>query len=431
MNQLSAIVTAFFGMVFLSVAGASAQNSEQPSASSQTPVITARSILVLVPALVKTKAGEVVFSLTADDFILTDNGFPQSLRLEPDTDSEPLALAVIVQTGGQGASHLRDYRNLEAVLDAVIGNVPHRVAVVSFDSRPRLEQDFTTTTDAAAKTITTLHGGDQGAAILDALNFGINLLRKQPPAYRRSVLLFSETVDNGSQTSLEDALRAIDDTNTSIYSFSFSSTKSAVKHEASKFPRPGGTPYTNEPYSAGGCMSRDSVADPDAHGKRGVQALNCASDLLPPLRLARMAFLTAREGLQRNVPESVAQLTGGEYFAFKDATTLRRLLIPISNDVPNYYVLSFSPQSPTPGLHKLELRLRDKPQLQLRARNAYWVDAEAAANNEVAWPAGQLQAPALLSSICVEYPHPHISVPPRVPGVGISAVWIDCAGGTS
>ena len=382
MNLLSAKVSAFLSMVLLSVAGASAQNSEQSSASSQTPVIAVRSILVLVPALVKTKAGEVVFSLTADDFILTDNGFPQSLRLEPDTDSEPLALAVIVQTGGQGASHLRDYRNLEAVLDAVIGNVPHRVAVVSFDSRPRLEQDFTTTTDAAAKTITTLHGGDQGVAILDALNFGINLLRKQPPAYRRSVLLFSETVDNGSQTSLEDALRAIDDTNTSIYSFGFSSTKSALKHEASKLPRPGGSPYSNEPYPAGGCMSRDSDADPDAHGKRGVQVLDCASNLLPPLRLARMAFLTAREGLQRNVPESVAQLTGGEYFTFKDATTLRRLLIPVSNDVPNYYVLSFSPQSPTPGLHKLELRLRDKPELQLRARNAYWMDAEAAANNK-------------------------------------------------
>jgi VWFA-related protein len=369
-------------MVLLSVAGASAQNSEQSSASSQTPVIAVRSILVLVPALVKTKAGEVVFSLKADDFILTDNGFPQSLRLEPDTDSEPLALAVIVQTGGQGASHLRDYRNLEAVLDAVIGNVPHRVAVVSFDSRPRLEQDFTTTTDAAAKTITTLHGGDQGVAILDALNFGINLLRKQPPAYRRSVLLFSETVDNGSQTSLEDALRAIDDTNTSIYSFGFSSTKSALKHEASKLPRPGGSPYSNEPYPASGCMSGDSDADPDARGKRGVQVLDCASNLLPPLRLARMAFLTAREGLQRNVPESVAQLTGGEYFTFKDATTLRRLLIPVSNDVPNYYVLSFSPQSPTPGLHKLEMRLRNKPELQLRARNAYWMDAEAAANNK-------------------------------------------------
>jgi VWFA-related protein len=364
---------------FSFTAAANAQSSEQSSASSQTPVLTVRSDVVLVPALVKTKSGEVVFSLTANDFTLTDNGVPQSLRLELDTDSQPLALAVIVQTGGLGASHLHDYRDLGAVLDAVIGNVPHLVAVIGFDSAPHLEQDFAADTDVAAKTIATLHEGDPGAAILDALNFGIDLLRKQPPAYRRAVLLFSETVDGGSQTSFEDAVRAVDDTNTSIYSFGFSSTKAAVKHEASKVPRPGGSPYMNDPYSTGGCMSHNADSDPDANGKRGVQVLDCASDLLPPLRLARMAFLAASDGVKRNVPESMAQLTGGEYFAFKDATTLSRHLIPLSNDVPNYYILSFRPQSPLPGFHALELSLNEKPELQLWARKAYWVDAGAGA----------------------------------------------------
>jgi VWFA-related protein len=360
---------------------ANAQSREQSSADSQVPAITVRSNVVLVPALVKTKAGEVVFSLTADDFTLTDNGVPQSLELERDTDSEPLALVVIVETGGQGALHLRDYRDLGAVLGAVIGNVPHRVAVIGFDSAPRLELDFTTDADAAAKTIAGLHAGDQGAAILDALNFGIDLLRKQPPAYRRAVLLLSETIDRNSQTSFENALRAVDDTNTSIYSFAFSSTKAAVGHEASKVPLPGGTAYTNVPYGPGGCMSRAPNADPDAHGRRDVQALDCASDLLPPLRLVRITFLAAKDGFRRNVPESVAQLTGGEYFAFKDAKTLTRNMISISNDVPNYYVLAFRPQSPHAGLHTLELRLKDRPKLEVTARRAYWVDVGTATNN--------------------------------------------------
>jgi hypothetical protein len=67
--------------------------------------------------------------------------------------------------------------------------------VIGFDSKPRLAQDFTTNTDAAAKTIATLEEGDPGAAILDALNFSIHLLREQPPAYRRAVLLCSGTID--------------------------------------------------------------------------------------------------------------------------------------------------------------------------------------------------------------------------------------------
>jgi len=348
----------------------SADGSERQPAS-QAPPLTVHSNVVLVPALVKTKVGETVFSLTADDFILTDNGVPQSLRLEPDNDSQPLALAVIVETGGQGAFHLGDYHDLGAVLDAVIGDVPHRVAVIGFDSKPRLEQDFTPDTDAAANTIGTLSEGDPGAAILDALAFGIGLLRNQPPAYRRAVLLFSETMDSRSQTSLEAAIRAVDDTNTAIYSFAFSSTKQAMKHEASKLPDGS---YSQEPYPSGGCMSKDPNADPDAHGKRSVQALDCASDLLPPLRVARVAFLAARDGFKRNVPESVAKLTGGEYFSFHNAATLKDRLIMISNDVPNYYVLSFRPKSPDPGLHALELRLKDRPQLKVSSRKAYWVD---------------------------------------------------------
>jgi len=353
---------------------ASKQQTNEPPQSENR--IRTSSTVVLVPALVKTKTGETVFSLTADDFILRDNGVAQTLHLEADTDSQPLALVVIVETGGQGTRHLHDYENLGAELDAVIGDVRHLVAVVSFDSKPRIAQDFTDNTDAAAKAIAHLNAGDQGASIFDALNFGIDLLRDVPSRYRRAMLLITETADGGSETSLDDAVRLVSDTNTAIYSFGFSTTREAVKHEASKLPRPGGTPYGNEPYGAGGCMSLDPGADPDAHGNRRVQALDCASDLLPPLRLVRMAFIAAKAGLKRNVPESVAQLTGGEYFAFTNAATLKRSLLTVSNDVPNYYLLSFRPESPSAGLHTLELTLKNKPELQLKARNTYWQDAE-------------------------------------------------------
>jgi hypothetical protein len=119
-------------LLWFSLNAARAQDSGQSSSTSQAPTLTTRSNLVLVPVLVKNKAGKPVFSLTADDFILTDNGVPQPVRLEADTDSQPLALAIIVQTGSHGAWHLRDYSSLGALLDMVIGGVPHRVAVNRF-----------------------------------------------------------------------------------------------------------------------------------------------------------------------------------------------------------------------------------------------------------------------------------------------------------
>lgn len=88
--------------LWFSLNAANAQSSGEPLPDSQLPTLTAHSNLVLVPVLVKSKAAEVVFSLTAEDFILTDNGVPQSVRIEEGALGQPLALAVIVQTGGQG-----------------------------------------------------------------------------------------------------------------------------------------------------------------------------------------------------------------------------------------------------------------------------------------------------------------------------------------
>ena len=93
------------------------------------PAIKARSNLVMVPVFVSTNHGQPVFGLGANDFVLTDNGNPQHATLEVDTDSQPLALAIVVETGGAGATHLDDYKELDSILDALVGNVERRVAV--------------------------------------------------------------------------------------------------------------------------------------------------------------------------------------------------------------------------------------------------------------------------------------------------------------
>src|ERR1039457_6634224 len=206
--------------------GAQAQQSDTVQ-----PALTVRSTLVEVPVLVKTKGGQVIFSLTADDFHLTDDGVPQDLILDQDTDSQPLALAIVVETGGAGARHLIDYRQLDAILDALIGGVEHRVVVIAFDSLHHLLGPFTPDTADASQRLASLREGDSGGAILDGVAFAVGQLRALPTRYRRAVLLLSETVDQGSKTTLSEALRLISDTNTTMYSFGFSSTRSAVSHE--------------------------------------------------------------------------------------------------------------------------------------------------------------------------------------------------------
>ena len=355
-----------FSVLFcLAAVGVPAQQSD----TGQT-VLTVRSTLVEVPVLVKTKGRQVVFKLTVDDFLLTDDGVPQDLTLDQDTDSQPLALAIVVETGGAGAGHLTDYGQLDAILPALVGGVEHRVAVIGFDSTPHLLRPFTPHTADASQQLANLRAGDPGGAILDGVAFAVAQLRAQPARYRRAILLLSETIDHGSKTSLGEALRLISDTNTTMYSFGFSSTVSAVSHEASKF-------NSSEPGPARGCFSRDG-ADAEYEGHYGKQVLDCISQLAPPVRLATMTFLAARNALRTNTTESIAKLTGGEFLHFHDAKDLKAGLIAVSNDVPNYYVLSFRPTSLTPGLHVLRLQIKDRPQLVLRSRSEYWIDSDPA-----------------------------------------------------
>ena len=367
-SRLKAIMRSVCSLTFLLAltgVGLCAQQSE----TAQSP-LTVRSTLVMVPVLVTTKAGKVVFELTADDFLVTDNGVPQHVTVDPETDSQPLALAIVVETGGAGARHLDDYRQLDSILDALIGNVEHRVAVIGFDSAPHLVMPFSSRTSDASQQLANLSAGDRGAAILEAVKFALAQLRAEPATYRRAILLLSETIDQGSKTTLNEALRLISGTNTAMYSFGFSSTRAEVSHEASKFDN-------DTPGPEHGCFSHEG-ADAEYEGHYSKQVLDCISQLAPPLRLATMTFLTARNALRNKSAESIAQLTGGEFFHFHNAKDLKASLITISNDLPNYYVLSFRPSSPTSGLHALHVETKDRPQLVLKARREYWIDGDSA-----------------------------------------------------
>jgi hypothetical protein len=132
------ILFALVSLSFIPVQTAVGQvpNSQSPAGSD----LTAQTSLVIVPALVHTKSGQLVFNLNASDFALTDDGIPQKLTLEQDTGGEPLALVVVVEVGGAGA---REFDNdklapLAPMLENMVGNVPRRIAVVAFDSQPKL-----------------------------------------------------------------------------------------------------------------------------------------------------------------------------------------------------------------------------------------------------------------------------------------------------
>jgi VWFA-related protein len=394
----------FILAVTLATGGEPVALSQSPD-SSQPFIFTTQTSMVTVPALVRTKAGQVVFALQSEDFVVTDDGVAQKATLEQDTGAEPLALVVVVEIGGAGAREFDNLGPLAPMLEHVIGNVPRKIAVVAFDSQPILVQGFSQRIQDTVEAVRNLTPGcrrehhldfcqdfyarhdavqaDNGAAILDSLGFAVDLLRHQPWGYRRAILLVSEMLDRGSRATLEQAVRAVTDTNTTIYSIGFSTAKSEAVHHASKqlpysYSSDEGFRLANHyPNPLHGCMGKDPEPDPDVPHTKLAQFYDCLVQLAPPLGLAKMAAIATADALQRNVPETVAHLTGGEYFKLTNAKSLEHDLGAIANHLPNRYLLSFHPQSPHPGLHVISVRLRGHPDLVVTARRSYWADPEA------------------------------------------------------
>ncbi len=184
--------------------------------------------LVVVPTLVQTADKGAAFSLTAEDFVLMDNGVQQKVTLEEET-KRPLSLVVLMQTGGVARGQFASYANLETMLALLLGGAPNKVSIVNFDSRPEAASPFTSDIAEWAEAINKPDQGDSGAAIFDGIAFALDLLKKEPVSNRRAILLISQQRDDGSKTSMKEIVRDLGETNTAIYSVTFSAEKTEAK----------------------------------------------------------------------------------------------------------------------------------------------------------------------------------------------------------
>jgi VWA domain-containing protein len=97
-----------------------------------------------------------------------------------------------------------------------------RIALVEFDSQAELTRNFTNREAVIDSDLSNLQPGNDGAAILDAVSYSIQLLRNQPEDRQRVLLLISETRDYGSKGKIEDAVAAVGQANAMMYALAFS-----------------------------------------------------------------------------------------------------------------------------------------------------------------------------------------------------------------
>jgi VWFA-related protein len=330
-------------LVPLAMSMALCSASAQSNAPENSPAtITTTSTLVLVPALVKTSSGEVFQALHAGDFVVTDNGVPQHVTIE-DTEHQSLSIVVLMQTGGAAGREFPEYAKLGTMLGYLTANSPFRISMVTFDSRPEDQWDFTPYLEDLEDGFKHPHAGDRGAAVLDAVSYAIGLFAEQPASARRILLLISQTHDDGSKAKAEEIIHRLGENNITIECLTFSPEKDWLKDQFTK-PHGGNPPYKFAPDQ------------PPVIG---------TFDLGTPLEKALNAMRT-------NASREVAVLSGGESLPFGSKAELERQLALLANHFAATYTLSFRPTSNQPGFHSLEVRLRDRPDAVVSARSSYW-----------------------------------------------------------
>jgi VWFA-related protein len=314
----------------------------QAEQSTDSATIRSTSTLVLVPTMVTAPEDSLVQSLRASDFELTDNGVKQKVSLE-DMERQPLSVVVLMQTGGAATRQFASYANLGTMFDYMMGSSAHRIALVTFDSQPNAIWDFTSQIDDLKDGFTHPIAGDDKAAIFDAVDYGIDLLKHQPPASHRVLILLSQPQDVGSKAHVEDVVRRLGENNITIYSVTFSPEETWLKDQFTK-PRHGNPPYQMSPDHA---------------------PISYTFDLGTPLGVAIKA-------MQTNAATEVASLSGGESVEFGSQRDLEQQLGILANHIPNRYTLSFHPTSNQAGFHTIQVRIPTHPELHIAARTSYW-----------------------------------------------------------
>jgi hypothetical protein len=177
---------------------------------SQEPTIRTQTNVVIIPALVKDAKGQIVYGLSAGDFIVEDDGVELPAHLEEADEGQQISLVLAIQTGRRANYEFARMRGLSSMLDLLLESGLARVAVVEFDSKPQLVQDFSSNSQDTGQTLKRVQSGDDGAAILDAIDYSIKLLNNAPKQRQRVLLLVSETRDHGSRAvKVDDAVAEI------------------------------------------------------------------------------------------------------------------------------------------------------------------------------------------------------------------------------
>lgn len=289
--------------------------------------------LVLVPTTVTSKGGALIDGLSGDDFIVTDDGVRQKVRMDTsDTVLAPVSLVVLVQASGISTPALARIRLVGPMIQPLFIGQHGQAAVVAYDTDVRVYQEFTSDNNKIRAAFENIEPRTiKQAKLIDAVIEGMKMLGTRPENYRRIMIVLGESRDRGSKQKLAEAVEMAQRAAVVIYSLTYSAEGQAWTSSADDDPSmPGDADY--------------------------VGAIK---------EVARMAT--------KNDANVFARATGGRHLSFLTEKSLQLAMARLGEEIHSQYLLSFVPSdTKNLGLHRIEVRVAKFPSAVVRARAGYW-----------------------------------------------------------
>ncbi len=280
----------------------------------QQPRFTVDVHLVRVLATVKDASGQLIGSLSKEDFQILDNGVPQHLAVFEHHTEQPLSITVMIDTSASTGIDLKyEVDSVNRFFFALFreGNPADAASLLAFNWETIQLADFT---HNLARLDSALRGirSDGGTSLYDSIYLAADGLDGREG--RHVIIVVTDGGDTTSYKTFHDALRAAQMTDTVLYPVLV-------------------VPITN-----------------DAGRNTGGE----------------------------NALTTLAQNTGGRVFAPTLGAELDAAFLEIIRDLRTQYLLAYYPKDVPPTkdpFHRIEIKLK-RPDLRVSARSGYYGETE-------------------------------------------------------
>jgi VWFA-related protein len=331
------------------------------------PKISITTFNVVAPVLAVGYDGNPVNGLRPEQFHVFDNGVEQTARV--DVSFQPISLVIGIQANSQVEHILPEVNKIGNLIAPLLMGDQGQAAVIAYDSRIRVLQDFTNDTDKISKAVKTIYPGSSSVRLVDSVEAGMRMLAHQPTNRRRIMLWIGETRDMGSEARGRETMIDLQ-----LYNIMFFQVDMSRFIEMMTGPAKDPDRRALAQPPAAYYVPQNQVATPTTIS----QAYGPENEIqFMPLLME--VYRDAKAIIKTNPTRLFTGATGGKQFTFFKGSGLESAIEKIGEQLHSEYLISYNPNKEVMvgqgGYHEIKIEVSSPLVKKVQTRPGYWAAA--------------------------------------------------------